>query len=58
MFMSLAMTQTFNKLFLDASQACARVLIAFATLQEVSLHGSSVLTWLLRTRGVTDGESL
>jgi len=56
--MSLTMPQPFNKLFLDASQACAHVLVAFATLQEMSLHGSSMLTWLLKTRGVTGGESL
>ena len=43
--MLLTMPQTFNKLFLDASQACASVLIAFAILQEMRLHGNSMLTW-------------
>jgi hypothetical protein len=54
----LTMPQNFNKLFLDASQACACVLIELGTLKEVSLHGSSMLTWLLQPRGVMAGESL
>jgi len=56
--MLFTMPQNFNKLFLDASQAYACVLIAHATMKEVSLHGSSMLTWFLKTRGVTGGESL
>ena len=56
--MLFTITQTFNKLFLDDSQACACVLIEFVTLKELRLHGSSMLTWFLKTRGVTGGESL
>jgi hypothetical protein len=42
--MLLTTPQAFNKLFLDASQACAYVLIELTTMKEVRLHGSSMLT--------------